>query len=353
MFKPSALRRAPLRRAAALAAVAVAALGLAACGEKSEDELTVSERDAVTLVLDWYPNANHSAIFAAQASGAFERAGLDVTIRPPADPAGTLKLLEAGQSDFVVSYEPEILLARDKGAKVQGVGALVQTPLTSLVSLPKEPVRKPQDLRGKTVGTAGLPYQAAYLSTILKEAGVNSSSVKRVDLGFNLSQPLIANRVDASLGMFWNYEAIELERQKKRPIVLRLEAIGVPTYNELVLAASEATVRDRGPIVRRFVQAITAGAQALQENRSIGIDAVIKAGKGLDRGLQEAALRATLPEMFPKTKNENRPFGWQDPREWAAYAAWMEAQGLINTARVSARAFTNEYLAGEGVGDDT
>lgn len=344
-------RRAMLRRAAALATAALATAGLAACGEKTEDEVAVTERDAVTLVLDWYPNANHSAIYAAQATGAFERAGLDVTIRPPADPAGTLKLLEAGRADFVVSYEPEILLARDKGAKVQGVGALVQVPLTSMVSLPKEPIRRPEQLEGKTVGTAGLPYQAAYLETILRGAGVDPESVKRADLGFNLSQPLIAGRVDATLGMFWNYEAIELEREKKRPIVLKLDEIGVPTYNELVLTASETTVRDRGPVVRRFVQAVTAGAKQLQEDRAVGIDAVMEAGDGLDRGLQEASLRATLPVMFPE--REDRPFGWQDPRDWTAYATWMQEQGLISSSRVGARAYTNEYLAGEGVGDET
>lgn len=351
MPTPSApFRSRLLARAAALTAVVVASAGLAACGEKAEDETAISgTRDDVSLVLDWYPNANHSAIYAAQASGAFERAGLNVTIRPPADPAGTLKLLETDKADFVVSYEPEVLLARDKGAKVQSVGALVQVPLTSLVSLDAK-ITKPSQLKGTTVGTAGIPYQAAYLDSILREGGVDPESVKRADLGFNLSQPLIGGKVDASLGMFWNYEALELENKKRKPTVLRLEEIGVPTYNELVLTASEDTVKSRGPVVRRFVQAITLGAKSLEDQRSVGLDAVMAAGDGLDRRLQEESLTATLPYIFPE--NDDRPFGWQDPTEWTAYANWMQENGLINNARVVARAYTNEYLAGEGVGDD-
>ena len=52
------------------------------------------------------------------------------------------------------------------------VGALVRKPLTSIISLPKAKIRSPADLKGKTVGTAGIDYQSAYLQTILDEASV-------------------------------------------------------------------------------------------------------------------------------------------------------------------------------------
>lgn len=344
------IRTARMRALTAVISTGALAVSLAACGEKEESSTAVTSRDQVTLMLDYFPNANHAAIYAAQGTGAFERAGLDVTIQPPSDASAPLKVLEAGRADFVVSYEPEILLARDKGAKIQGVTALVQKPLTSVISLPKEPVREASDFSGKTVGTAGLAYQAAYLDTILADGGVDPSKVKRVDLGFNLSQPLVSGRVDATLGAFWNYEAIELQRQKKKPIVLKIEDLGVPVYNELVVTATEETVRNRGPIVRRFVQAIGFGAKAVQRDAATGIDPLMQASEGLDRELQEASLEATLPVMFPTT---DRPFGWQDPIEWAAYASWMQENELISNARVAARAIANEYLAGEGVGEET
>lgn len=340
----------PRTLASFAAATVLAAGALAGCGEMEETETAVTKRDDVTLVLDYFPNANHAAIYAAQGSGAFERAGLNVTIQPPADASTPLKTLAAGKADFVISYEPEILLARNEGAKIQGVGALVQKPLTSIMSLPKEPVRKASDFKGKTVGTAGINYQAAYLDTILDEGGVAPSTVKRVDLGFNLVQPLVGGKVDATLGGFWNYEAIQLEQEKKKPIVLRLEDLGVPNYNELVVTATEETVRNRGPLVRRFVQAIGFGAKEVQDNPATGIDPLMAASKGLDRKLQEASLAATLPVMFPE---EEHPFGWQDPVEWATYARWMQENRLIDDAKIAARATTNEYLAGEGVGDKT
>jgi putative hydroxymethylpyrimidine transport system substrate-binding protein len=333
----------------AAGALGAAAL-LAGCGEKQEDETAVTARDQVTLVLDYFPNADHAAIYAALGTGAFERAGLDVQVQAPGDASTPLKLLQSGKADFVITYQPELVLARAAGAKVQAVAALVQEPLTSLISLEPRGVRKATDLKGKTVGTAGLAYQAAYLDTILASGGVRASSVRRVDLGFNLTQPLIAKKVDASLGAFWNYEGIELQRKKKRPVITKIQDLGVPTYDELMLATTEKTVRDRGPVVRRLTQAITAGAKAIQKDPAAGINPLLQASPGLDRGLQEASLKATLPVMFPKSDED--PFGWIDETEWAAYARWMAKNGLISDATVAARGWTNEFLAGQGVGDD-
>ena len=129
------------------------------------------DRDRVRLVLDYFPNADHAGIYAAQAAGEFAHAGLDVRDRHAADPAAPLKLLQAGRADLAISYEPELLLARDKGAaELVSVAALVQKPLTSMMSLEgKRPLgRGPA---GKSVGTAGIPYQSAYLKTIAERGG--------------------------------------------------------------------------------------------------------------------------------------------------------------------------------------
>ena len=98
-------------------------------------EPTGSKR--VELMLDYFPNADHAGIYAAQANGDFQEAGLDVEIRQPPDPAAPIKQVAAGRVDLAISYEPEVLRARDQGLAVVSVAALVQKPLTSIISLPK------------------------------------------------------------------------------------------------------------------------------------------------------------------------------------------------------------------------
>src|SRR5437899_2579367 len=75
-----------------------------------------------TVMLDFFPKAAHAALYSAISHGDFRAVGLDVQPQAPADPAEPLKLLAAGKLDMAISYEPEVLLARDEGLKLVSVG---------------------------------------------------------------------------------------------------------------------------------------------------------------------------------------------------------------------------------------
>jgi putative hydroxymethylpyrimidine transport system substrate-binding protein len=322
------------------------ALGLAACGEKKETA-GGGTTERVNLVLDYLPNADHAGLYAAIASGEFEAAKLDVQPRTPSDPSAPLKLLASGKADLAISYEPELLLARAQGAELVSIGALVQKPLTSIISAGSKPIRRPAQLEGKKVGTSGIPYQDAYLRTILEQAGSDPERAKPINVGFNLVPALLTKRVDAVLGMFWNVEGVELQRRKKDPVILRMDEVGVPTYNELVIVARAADVRARGPLLRRFMRALARGHERVRKSIDTGVDALVKANPDLDRGLQRAQVTATLPVFFPTDRE--RPFGYQEPLAWQRYAQWMTKNGLLSTPQIAQRAFTNEFLPGEGI----
>ncbi len=333
-----------MKRLIAVPLALIATLGLAACGEK-EDPTGAPGKERITLLLDFFPNADHAGIYQALESGEFERAGLDVRIEAPADPSAPLKLLQAGKADLAISYEPELLLARDKGADVVSIGALVQKPLTSIMAIGKTKLDSPADLENHTIGTAGIPYQSAYLKTILRDAGADPTRIKEVDVGFDLSPALISKRVYATLGAFWNYEGIALERQGREPKIIRVDEAGVPTYNELIIVTRTEAARTKAATFRRFLQALARGHESLRENPEAGVTALLEANPDLERGLQAAVVEATLPVFFPS--DEDKPWGWQEPREWRAYSEWMYDNELI-TQPASPGALTNDLLPGEG-----
>jgi putative hydroxymethylpyrimidine transport system substrate-binding protein len=309
-------------RVLAAAAAAALVLALAGCGGSGS-----GGRERVDLVLDFFPNADHAGIYAAP----FKKDGLDVRIHAPSDPSAPLKLLAAGKADLAVSYEPEVLRARDKGLPVVSVAALVRVPLTSIVSLPGAGIKTAADLRGKTVGTAGIDYQSAYLEAIAP------SGVKQRNVGFDLVPALVSGKVDAVLGAYWNYEAIQLRQKGRDPRVIRIEKAGVPNYDELVIVATETDVNDHPDRIRKFLKALEEGAAA---QRAHPADALLAANKDLDPALQRASVKATLPYFLPKP---GRPYGYMDPGEWGLFTGFMESNGLLKPANPN-DAFTNALL---------
>ena len=328
----------------AVLSILVSAL-LAACGEK-EEALGPDKPQDLSIMLDYFPNADHAGIYSAQAGGHFGRAGLDVEIRQPPDPAAPIKQVAAGRVDLAVSYEPEVLRARDQGLPVVAVGALVRAPLSSIISLPAARIRSPRDLEGKTVGTAGIDYQSAYLRTILREAGVDPRTVKERNVGFSLTPALLTRKVDAVLGAFWNYEGTELRLERRRPQIIRVDQAGVPPYDELVLVANEDSLERDGRRIRSFLAALARGTQALRRNPQGGIEGLLRANRDLDPRLQRAVVEVTLPLFLPR---RGKPFGYQDPRAWERFAAWMKENGIVRRAPDATGAFSNEFLPGSGL----
>jgi putative hydroxymethylpyrimidine transport system substrate-binding protein len=340
-------RRRRTRPTLALALSLLGLLALAACGSK-QDTLSASATKPWTVMLDFFPNADHAALYEGIANGDFKAGGLDVRPQTPADPATPLKLLAAGRVDMAISYEPELLLARDQGLRLVSIGALVQRPLTSIIALPNAHVRKVADLAGKRVGTAGIGYQTAELRTALEAAGVSPSQVREANVGFNLVPAMLSGKVDATLGGYWNYEALQLEQMRRRPVVIPIDQAGVPSYDELVLVVREDEAGTRGQDLRAFMQGLITGEQQARKDPEGAAKLIVKANPSAQEKLQLASIEATLPATLPAGK---KPYGWQDPSAWAAFGHWMFAHKLIqgDPNRAGLPPFTNEFLPGEGI----
>jgi putative hydroxymethylpyrimidine transport system substrate-binding protein len=326
--------------AAALAAAAT--LGLGACGGGDDPSVgSASNPQPFSLELDWYVNPDHAGIYTALERGFFRQAGLDLDPQTPSDPSAPIKEVAAGRVDLAISYEPEVLLAADKGLDVEAVGAVVDSPLTSLISLPEAGIASAADLNGKTVGTAGIPYQSDYLETIMQTAGLSPSSAKEVNVGLNLLPALIGGRVDAILGGFQNIEGVDLRLRGLDPRIVPVDQLGVPTYDELVLVARKSTVDEHPEAIRAFIDALARGTDYARAHPQEAANAVLSAGKGLDPMQTRAEVAATLPLLAPQ---QGRPYGYMDPSAWTAYAQWMAGHDLISSAPAPSAVLTNELL---------
>lgn len=322
------------------AAVAVLAIAVAGCGEK-QDRVAPGEPTPIDVALDFYVNPDHAGLLVARDLGYFRRAGLDVRLRTPSDPSAPIRQLAAGRADLAVSYEPETILAANEDLDLVAIAALVDRPLTSLIWLPESGIEGPQSLRGKTVATAGIPYQRDYLRTILEAKGISETEVDVVNVGLGLLPALLGGRADAVLGAFSNIEGVELERRGTDPEIVPVDELGVPTYDELVLVARRETVDEMTQELELFLKALADGTAAAVDDPSLAARAVIEAGDGLDPAATKAQVTATLPLLATPP---GRRFGQMDSEQWANFAAWMSSQGLIGDPPSGDELITNELL---------
>jgi len=331
-------------RSAALALVVAAAALAAGCGEKSED-VTPGNPQPFDVALDFYVNADHAGLYQAIDRGYFRDAGLDVRPQVPSDPSAPIKEVAAGRVDLAISYEPEVLLARDQGLPVNAVAAVVPTPLTSLIWLKGSGITDVKHLRGRTIATAGIPYQSAYLQAILERSGLSTNDVHVVDVMQGLLPAILSGRADAMLGGFLNVEGVDLRLRGKQPTVIPVNRLGIPTYDELVLVANSDRLNDESQSIRLFIAALERGTKAAVANPPAATKAVLDAGKGLNPKFTAAEVRTTLPLLLPSAGR--RPYGYMDPRQWQRFAQFFADHGLIKAVPSTGDVLTNDLLPGQ------
>jgi NitT/TauT family transport system substrate-binding protein/putative hydroxymethylpyrimidine transport system substrate-binding protein len=305
-----------MRRAVALLAAALLLVGVAGCGGSGAEP---GVPKGATVVLDFVPNAVHTGIYAAQAQGLYEKAGVDLHIQVPGESTDAPKLLAAGRTQFAILDITDLGIAVEKGLDLVGLMPIVQEPLAAVLARKDGPVKRPRDMDGHTVGVTGLPSDTAVVESAVAADGGDPKGVDEVTIGFNSVASLAAGKVDAATG-FWNDEAVEAKRQGIPLRVFKVDEYGAPKYPELILTTTRKELQSDPALVRAMVQATTEGYEFTEKNPSKALDDLIAANPSLEKDDTEAQLKVLLPALHPD------PFNESVLKEWSA---WATSHGLL------------------------
>src|SRR3954449_1508090 len=272
-----------------IAAVAVLAAG---CGDSSK----TTGPARLSLALDFTPNAAHAPIYTAVRTRADRRHGIRLRILGPG--SGTpdsLKLVTSGRADVGVLDIHDLGLAAERGAKVVGIGALVQKPLAAVIG--RDGIKRPRDLAGRTVGVTGLPSDVAVLNAVVSGDGGDFSRVKQHTIGFSAVPQMVAGKVDA-VTAFWNAEGVVLHTRGVKTNDFRVDRYGAPPYPEVVLFAKRSTVENKPQLMRNVLAALADGVRAVHKDPTGAIVQIAKVS-GAARPLVAAQLKAVDPLFDP------------------------------------------------------
>jgi putative hydroxymethylpyrimidine transport system substrate-binding protein len=256
--------------------------------------------------------------------GQFAKRGLVVKTEEPCDVSDPIKLVAAGRTDVGISYEPELFFAQQQDTPVVAVAALVPRALNSIIANADDGIHSVADLKGKTIGEDGSKSTAAYLDTVLQQAGIDpDDGVHRVNVGFNLVRALLSGKVDAVIGAFQNIEGAQLQAEGMNTVTFPVDRYGVPSYDELVLVANRDTLDSDAHYrssVRRFVAGLAAGTAWARSHQAEAIDVMQQHAAGDYKDVLGRSVPATLALLDTTTLEASA---------WTAFGDWMHSQGLL------------------------
>ena len=192
----------------------VAAGLLAGCGEKREVLTLPATPTRLVVSLGGPPGAVVAPLYAGGALGDFSAGGT----RRHAGPVGRREP-GAGEASppapsiMAVASEPELLIARARGEQLVSIATLAQGPLAAADLDPAEADRGGRRARpARRSPPNGTGLASAELDTMLRSAGVEATSVRRINAGGELIAP-----AEVAQGGREPRRAVELRRGRRSP----------------------------------------------------------------------------------------------------------------------------------------
>lgn len=325
-----------------LGIVLVAVLLLAGCGTKASPEPTSTPTPApekATLSLDWVPNTNHTGLYVALEKGWYTEEGIDLDIQIPSDPAAALKQVASGHTEFGVSFQEEVTIARSNDIPIVSIAAIIQHNTSAFVALKGRGITRARDFEGKKYASYGLPLERAILKGLMACDGADVDKLEFVDVGFDAFPALIGERVDLAW-IFLAWDGIQAQNMGKELDAIELYGSCVPDYYTPLLISGEKMLAERPELVRRFLRAASRGYEYAISHPEEGAEILLKHSPESDPDL----VKPSQAWLSPRYQDDAPKWGVQDPRVWQEFTTWMAENGLLDKEIEPDEAFTNDFL---------
>lgn len=312
------------------------ACALCACGKKNPEKEAKQQVNSaplrnVDVVLDWYPNAIHCFIYNAIEKGYYAEKGLKVNVRFPANDTDGLALVAAGQAEFSVFYQHDVIHAvANQNIGLKSVGAICQAPLNIILSLKEKGIQRPSDFEGKTVGYAGTALSEAMVYALMKYDGANPEQVVLQNVGFDLMSSMTTGKVDATIGCLVNHEVPQMEEEGFEVSYFPVTDYGVPNFYEVCFLSNNKMIEEEPEVVKAFLSASAKGFEDFKKDPAGSLKILLKNQNADNFPLSETVETKSANMLLPLMEMKEKPFLSQTEDCWKENIDWMYEQGLID-----------------------
>ena len=227
--------------------------------DKSGETSTQNSKqlEEVSLVLNWYPEAEHGGYYAALVHGFYEETGLKVTILPGGPNAPVLQKVDRKSVTFGVTNADRVLLGRAQDANVVAVMSPLQTSPRCIMVHESSGIETLAGLKDLTLAMNSGATWAQFLRKRLPLENVrvvDGASVAKfledknyAQQGYVFSEPFVARSKGGD------------------PRSLLVSELGFNPYTSLLIAHGD-TIAEQPDTVRKMVEASIRGWQKYLES---------------------------------------------------------------------------------------
>ena len=217
----------------------------------------------VKLQLKWTHQFQFAGYYAALQQGYYKSEKLDVTILEGGKDISPIRMVSSGKAEFGI-YDPEILFKSPKENPLTVVFATLQSSPYGILSKPESGIRRPSDLVGKRVLSAGDQGWNIFKAIMLKE-GLPVDQTEII-LRSKDSEELLSDSVDAVV-TYLTSQPTRLRKMGFEPAIMRPLDYGVDFYGDVVFT-SRNYAENSPEIVEAFNRATRRGWQYALSHKS-------------------------------------------------------------------------------------
>jgi NitT/TauT family transport system substrate-binding protein len=224
--------------------------------------------DKISFLTSWFAQAEHGGFYQAKATGLYEKAGLDVTIKMGGPQVNGSQLLLAGETDFMMGYDIQVLKGREQNLPLVTVASSFQFDLQGLMT--HDDVADMAALKGKPILIAG-SSRITFWPWLRAKYGFTDDQIRPYT--FNL-QPFFADK-NVAQQAYPSSEPYQAQEQNEKVKFFLLADGGYPPYGSTIVT-TEKMIAEKPDVVARFVKASLEGWRDYIKNPAPG-NALIKA----------------------------------------------------------------------------
>jgi NitT/TauT family transport system substrate-binding protein len=266
-------------------------------------------KDKVILMLNWYLYSEHAPFFLGKEKGYFDQEGIELEIQEGRGSGPTVQAVGANTATFGYADVATMIKIAAKGAPVKAVGIALQTSPMSVMGFAEKNIRKPEDIKGKTVAMTPGDSMSQVWPLFLKKTGLKEGDFKVVsgDAQTKLNA-VINNQADLLLGYVMD-QAIKIQDATKKPVhPIRFADHGVNMVSSGVIAHKD-TIKNKPDLVKRFMRAATKALEESAKNPQAAVDAMLKANaKAGQRDTLTVGMKQTAALYHTPDTAKDRPF---------------------------------------------